>query len=62
MDPDASVIATDLLAHVLARWVLEDGHFVTRETVFGRNTIPYHRWAQAQMFRALVRALLRGAD
>jgi hypothetical protein len=53
VDRDASPIATDLLAHVLDRWVLADGHFVTRETVFGRNTVPYHRWAQAQMFRAL---------
>ena len=62
MDHDASAIAMDLMRHVLERWVLEDGHFATRETVFGRNTIPYHRWAQAQMFRALTCAVLRGAD
>jgi hypothetical protein len=52
-DRDASAIAMALLAEVLDRWVLDDGHFVTRETVFGRNTVPYHRWAQAQTFRAL---------
>ena len=62
MDHDASAIAMDLMRHVLERWALEDGHFATRETVFGRNTIPYHRWAQAQMFRALTYAVLRGAE
>jgi len=62
VDRDASAIAMDLLADILERWILADGHFVTRETVFGRNTIPYHRWAQAQMFRALSSAVLRGAD
>ena len=62
VDRDASAIARVLLADVLERWVLADGHFVTRETVLGRNTIPYHRWAQAQMFRALSCAVLRGAD
>ena len=62
VDPDASGIAAVMLAEVLNRWVLADGHFVTRETVFGRNTIPYHRWAQAQMFRALVCAARGRAD
>jgi hypothetical protein len=52
-DPDAGAVASRLLCEVLDRWMLDDGHFVTRETVAGRNTIPYHRWAQAQMFRAL---------
>jgi len=61
-DRDATTIAMGLLADVLERWVLGDGHFVTRETVFGRNTIPYHRWAQAQMFRALVCAVRGLAD
>lgn len=53
-DRDAASIAMTLLADVLDRWTLADGHFATRETIFGRNTVPYHRWAQAQMFRALV--------
>jgi len=57
VDREASAIAMALLADVLERWVLADGHFATRETVFGRNTIPYHRWAQAQTFRALVCAV-----
>lgn len=54
VDRDAASIAMTLLADVLDRWILADGHFATRETVFGRNTVPYHRWAQAQTFRALV--------
>jgi hypothetical protein len=61
-DRDAWAICTLLLEDVLERWILADGHFATRETVFGRNTIPYHRWAQAQMFRALSCAALSGAD
>jgi len=62
VDRDASAIAMVLLADVLERWILADGHFVTREKVFGRDTIPYHRWAQAQAFRALSCAVLRGVD
>lgn len=59
VDPEASAIGTALLTEVLRRWVLPDGHFVTRETMCGRNTVPYHRWAQAQMFRALVLVAVR---
>jgi len=60
LDPDAGSILRRLLAEVLDRWVLPDGHFVTRITWFGRNTVPYHRWAQSQMFHALTRACLEG--
>lgn len=59
-DPEADSIAERLVQHVLEDWMLPDGHFVTRTTWFGRNTIPYHRWAQAQTFHALTRALLDG--
>jgi hypothetical protein len=52
-DKDAPVITGMLLADVLDRWVLPDGRFVSRETRFGRDTVPYLRWGQAQMFRAL---------
>ena len=40
------------ILHSLANnWVLrESGHFVTRRLIVGRNTIPYHRWAQSQAF------------
>jgi hypothetical protein len=52
-DPDAASIADRVVADLLERWTLPDGHFVTREMLIGRNTIPYVRWAQSQVFRAL---------
>ncbi len=58
IDPEADEIARRLTHHVLDHWLLPDGHFVTRTTWFGRNTVPYHRWAQAQTFHALTRVLL----
>jgi hypothetical protein len=49
----APAILQRLLTRLLADWVLPDGHFVTRRHRFGRNTVPYHRWAQSQTFRVL---------
>ena len=43
------------------RWLLKDGHFVTRELAFGRNTVPYHRWAQSQIFHALANLAYAGS-
>jgi hypothetical protein len=60
LDRDADGILRRLLAVLLDDWVLADGHFVTRVTRFGRNTVPYHRWAQAQTFYALTRVCLEG--
>jgi hypothetical protein len=45
------------MKELLDNWTLPDGHFVTRITWFGRNAIPYHRWAQSQTFHALTGAL-----
>lgn len=59
--PAAADVLQTLLDDLLARWVLPDGHFVTRELVVGRTTVPYHRWAQSQAFHALV-AVLADAD
>ena len=53
IDDDARAVALRLADDLLQRWILADGSFVTRETIFGRHTIPYHRWAQSQTFRAL---------
>ncbi len=53
VDPDAERILERLVAIVCTDWLLPDGHFVTRRTRFGVNRIPYHRWAQSQVFRAL---------
>jgi hypothetical protein len=54
IDADARDIADALVGDLLDRWVLDDGHFVSRVTIAGRDTIPYVRWGQAQTFRALV--------
>jgi hypothetical protein len=53
--PAARGVLDSLLRDLIERWILPDGHFVTREFVVGRNTIPYHRWAQSQTFHALAR-------
>jgi hypothetical protein len=53
--PAACGVLKSLVRDLIERWMLPDGHFVTREKVIGRNTIPYHRWAQSQTFHALAR-------
>jgi hypothetical protein len=53
IDLDAPIILDELIRGLLEYWHLPDGHFVTRQLLLGRNTIPYHRWAQSQTFRAL---------
>ena len=52
--PGATETLRVLVDDLIQRWALPDGHFVTRELVVGRNTVPYHRWAQSQAFHALV--------
>jgi hypothetical protein len=52
--PAARGVLRGLVRDLVERWLLPDGHFVTRELVVGRNTVPYHRWAQSQTFHALV--------
>jgi len=53
VEPGSREIGLRLLAGLVEHWALPDGHFVTRRLVVGRNTVPYHRWAQAQVFHAL---------
>jgi hypothetical protein len=53
--PAARGVLESLVRDLIDRWILPDGHFVTRELVVGRNTIPYHRWAQSQTFHSLAR-------
>jgi hypothetical protein len=53
--PAARGVLEGLVRDLIERWILPDGHFVTREFVVGQNTIPYHRWAQSQTFHALAR-------
>lgn len=61
VDGDALGIAQNLASDLLQHWVLRDGSFVTRETIVGRNTVRYHRWAQSQTFRALADLAVFGA-
>ncbi|WP_439183607.1 hypothetical protein [Carboxylicivirga taeanensis] len=47
-------IAGKIAEFLIDNMQLSDGHFVTRISQLGsRNTIPYHRWPQAQLFYAL---------
>jgi hypothetical protein len=57
-DHDSFDILTGMVKDLLENWILADGHFCTRQLWFGRNTIPYHRWAQSQLFRSLVSCYL----
>jgi len=61
-EPDASTIADSLVNDLVERWILPDGHFVTKQLLWRRNTVPYHRWAQSQAFNALVQYALSGVD
>jgi hypothetical protein len=42
-----------VVAGVLKDWVKPDGSFRSRKLILGWDNVPMHRWAQAQMFRAL---------
>jgi hypothetical protein len=42
-----------VVAGILRDWVKPDGSFRSRKLIFGWDTVPMHRWAQSQMFRAL---------
>ena len=57
-DKDAQKIMNTLVNDILENWVLKDGHFCTRKLWIGKNTIPYHRWAQSQLFRSLINYIL----
>jgi hypothetical protein len=52
-ETDAASVVHELLRGLAQSWRLSDGHFVTRRLLLGRNTVPYHRWAQSQVFYAL---------
>lgn len=41
------------LEDILLRWQKTDGSFRSRKLLIGWDNVPMHRWAQAQMFRAL---------
>ncbi|MEM9023441.1 MAG: hypothetical protein AAGB22_06850 [Bacteroidota bacterium] len=52
--PEAADFARVLARQLVEQFQLPAGHFVTRVTTMGtRNTTPYLRWPQAQLFYAL---------
>jgi hypothetical protein len=53
LEPEATNVLRAMLEGLAGRWALDDGHFVTKRLLIGRNTVPYHRWAQSQIFHAL---------
>jgi len=56
--PEAFELAKKLAQNVHLDYQLPDGHFITRLNLVGlRNTVPYLRWPQAQMFYALTTLL-----
>lgn len=56
--PGALAFSAGLARQAIERYQMADGHFVTRVTTLGtRNTVPYLRWAQAQIFHALTTLL-----
>jgi hypothetical protein len=57
LDADAWAVGDRLTSALLSEWVVRDGHFATERLLVGWNRVPFHRWAQAQTFHALVRRL-----
>jgi hypothetical protein len=53
LEPDAEEVLQGLLRGLAGEMALPDGHFVTRRLLIGRNAVPYHRWAQSQVFHTL---------
>jgi hypothetical protein len=53
VEVEALNVLQGMLRGLVNEWALRDGHFVTRRLLVGRNTIPYHRWGQSQVFHAL---------
>lgn len=52
--------STQLARHLIDTFQLKKGYFVTRVTTLNtRNTLPYLRWPQAQLFYALTTLLLK---
>jgi len=51
--PELDRVFSSAVADVLARWQKTDGSFRSRQLLLGWDNVPMHRWAQAQVFRAL---------
>ena len=51
--PELDATLHTVVAGILKDWIKPDGSFRSRRLHFGWDNVPMHRWAQAQMFRAL---------
>lgn len=61
VEPEARKVLQRLVMELATGWALRDGHFVTRRLVIGTNKVPYHRWAQSQVFHALASYCVKGS-
>ncbi len=58
LDKNAGIIAVEMINTLLRKFQKKDGSFITRINILGiRNTIPFLRWPQAQLFYALTNYL-----
>jgi len=55
-------LVVGVLDDLLARWQTPAGSFRSRQLVLGWDSVPMHRWAQAQLFRSLCFAINRGME
>ena len=51
--PRFNDVLINLMRDLQLRWKKKDGSFRTRQLLLGWNNVPYHRWAQSQLFRSL---------
>lgn len=57
--PELDRILSNVVTDLLARWQKADGSFRARQLLVGWDSVPMHRWAQAQVFRSLCFLLSR---
>ena len=54
INKDSFEIAKNMAEQIISNWQLKDGHFITRITTLNsKHKVPYHRWAQSQIFNTL---------
>ena len=51
--PEFNKIIESQFFDLISRWQRPDGSFRSKQLLFGWNNVPYHRWAQSQLFRSL---------
>jgi len=51
--PEMNQVLERVIDDLFSRWMKPDGSFRSRELLSGWDNVPMHRWAQAQMFRAV---------